>query len=205
MTDSKQSARFKSVVRVLAISVAVLIPTAALAHFCGQGRMTGGGKLIVADNGGTQFDITNGFVTNGYELHCDGSGSNNLEVNGHDPNGSKFKLDTLLGAFCHGDDSSTPPAAGFSIYEGVGNGTWKSGNDSQSACAEWVFVDGQGGPQNNKSYIRVTTTDPLPVEGDGTNLCPADVGVTSVGKCPGPTVLLVPLGTPLRGQNQAHK
>jgi hypothetical protein len=27
-------------------------------------------------------------TTNGYELHCDGSLPNNLEINAHDPNGS---------------------------------------------------------------------------------------------------------------------
>ncbi len=46
MTDSKQSAWFKGMVRVSAISLGVLLSTTALAWFCGTGRMTGGGKLV---------------------------------------------------------------------------------------------------------------------------------------------------------------
>src|SRR5213083_1385319 len=125
MTNRERPAWFKSVVRVSVVAMVVLVPTMALAHFCGAGRMTGGGKLVVADSNGNQVDV-NGYVTNGYELHCDGSLPNNLEVNGHDPNGSRFKLDVLQSAFCHGDGESTPPAAGFSTFEGVGNGTFTS-------------------------------------------------------------------------------
>src|SRR5258708_30548009 len=84
MTDSKQSAWFKGMVRVSAISLAVLLPATALAWFCGAGRMTGGGKLVsvISDVGGV--DVTSP-STNGYELHCDNSLPNNLEVNSHDP------------------------------------------------------------------------------------------------------------------------
>ncbi len=151
MTDSKQSAWFKGVVRVSAISLAVLLPATALAWFCGTGRMTGGGKLVsvISDVGGV--DVTSP-TTNGYELHCD----NSLR------------------------------------------GTWSNGNTSIAACAEWIFIDGQGSPQNNSSYIRITDLPPLGT----TDICD---GGTSVNTCPGNTLLLVPAQTPLKGQNQAHK
>src|SRR5258708_22104117 len=94
MTDSKQSAWFKGMVRVSAISLAVLLPATALAWFCGAGRMTGGGKLVsvISDVGGV--DVTSP-STNGYELHCDNSLTHNLEGNSHDPNCLHFHLHTL--------------------------------------------------------------------------------------------------------------
>ncbi len=203
MTDSKQSAWFKGMVRVSAISLAVLLPATALAWFCGAGgRMTGGGKLVsvTSDVGGV--DVTSP-TTNGYELHCDNSLPNNLEVNSHDPNGFHFHLDTLQTANCYTTyGNQNPPAAGFDTFDALGSGTWSNGNTSIPACAEWKFIDGQGSPQNNSSYIRITDSPPLPT----TEICDApNTPSTSVGLCPGNTVLLVPAQTPLKGQNQAHK
>src|SRR5213592_1488422 len=196
MTDGRQSAWFKCVV---AISLAFLLPTAALAWFCGTGRMTGGGKLVSLVGDTDQIDVTSP-TTNGYELHCDGSLPNNLEVNSHDPNGFHFHLDTLQTANCFTTEGNqNPPSADFDTFAGVGSGTWSSGNDSIAACAEWVFIDGQGTPQNNNSYIRITDQPPL----ETTDIC--FEGGTSVDQCPGNTVLLVPAQTPLKGQNQAHK
>jgi len=202
MTDSKQSAWFKGMVRVSAISLAVLLPATALAWFCGAGRMTGGGKLVsvISDVGGV--DVTSP-TTNGYELHCDNSLPNNLEVNSHDPNGFHFHLDTLQTANCYTTyGNQNPPAAGFDTFDALGSGTWSNGNTSIPACAEWIFIDGQGSPQHNSSYIRITDSSPLPT----TEICDApNTPSTSVGLCPGNTVLLVPAQTPLKGQNQAHK
>ena len=174
---SKQSAWFKCVVRVSAISLAVLLPTAALAWFCGTGRMTGGGKLVSLVGDTDQIDVTSP-TTNGYELHCDGSLPNNLEINSHDPNGFHFHLDTLQTANCFTTyGNQNPPSAGFDTFAGVGSGTWSNGNTSITACAEWVFID----------------------------ICLDSGPTTSVGTCPGNTVLFVPAQTPLKGQNQAHK
>jgi len=196
MTNSKHSTWFRWAVKVLAISLTVLVPTTALAWWCGTGRMTGGGKLVSLSNG---VDVTSP-TTNGYELHCDGSFPNNLEVNSHDPNGFHFHLDILQTANCHTlNGNQNPPAASFDTFEGVGSGSWSNGNTHVDACAEWVFIDGQGTPQNNSSYIRITDQPPLA----DTDIC--NPPATSVGKCPGNTVLLVPAQTPLKGQNQAHK
>jgi hypothetical protein len=203
-----RSARFKCVVWLSVIAATLLIPASALAWFCGSGRMTGGGKLIqVSDSSGTTDDVFSAVTTNGYELHCDGSLPNNLEINRHDPNGTKFKLDVLQSANCitlYGNQK--PPAANFDTFEGVGIGTWKSGNDSIPACAEWIFIDGQGTPQNNSDYIRITTLGETDTSID---ICPAVGGTSTIPACSGTTLLQV--GTPitgqvlLRGQNQAHK
>src|SRR4029078_9219304 len=100
MTDSKQSAWFRCVVKISAISLVLLLPTTALAWWCGTGRMTGGGHLVSVVSDTAQIDVTSP-TTNGYELHCDGSLPNNLEINAHDPNGSRFHLDTLQTANSH--------------------------------------------------------------------------------------------------------
>ena len=200
MTDSKQSAWFRCVVKISAISLVLLLPTTALAWWCGTGRMTGGGKLVSVVSDTAQIDVTSP-TTNGYELHCDGSLPNNLEINAHDPNGSHFHLDTLQTANCYTTyGEQRPPAANFDTFDGVGSGTWSTGNTKIDACAEWRFIDGQGTPQNNSSYIRVTDLPPL----ETTDIC-TEVPSTPVGACPGNTVLYVPLQTPLKGQNQAHK
>jgi len=197
--NSKQPGWLKGVVKIAAIGMAVLLPTTALAWFCGSGRMTGGGKLVSVIADTSQVDVTSP-TSNGYELHCQGDHHNNLEVNSHDPNGFHFHLDTLQTANCYttnGDQN--PPSASFDTFDALGSGTWANGNTKIAACAEWIFIDGQGIPQNNSSYIRITDQPPL----ETTDIC--FTGGTSKGLCPGNTVLLVPAQTPLSGQNQAHK
>jgi hypothetical protein len=182
------------------IGLALLLPASAYAWFCGTGRMTGGGKLVslVSQVGGV--DVTSP-TTNGYELHCDGDLPNNLEVNSHDPNGSHFHLETLQTANCYTTNGAqNPPSANFDTFDGVGSGTWSDGNTTIAACAEWRFIDGQGSPQNNSSYIRITDQPPLTT----TDIC-FGPSQSAVGTCPGNTLLLVPAQTPLSGQNQAHK
>src|SRR5262245_59571523 len=109
----KHSVRRKWMVSLLTFGIAAALPvTTAYAWWCGTGRMTGGGKMVslVSDSGGLN-DVTSP-TSNGYELHCDGSWPNNLEINSHDPNGYKFKLDELQTANCwlqYGNQN--PPAA----------------------------------------------------------------------------------------------
>ena len=199
MTNDKKPLPVSRALKVSAITLVFLIPATGLAWFCGTGRMTGGGKLVslVADS--VEVDVTSP-TTNGYELHCDGRHSNNLEVNSHDPNGFHFHLEVLQTANCYTTyGNQSPPRADFDTFEGVGAGRWRNGNTTIAACAEWVFIDGQGVPQNNSSYIRITDQPPL----ETTDICfPPS---SSVGTCPGNTVLLVPTQTPLKGQNQAHR
>jgi hypothetical protein len=184
-------------IQAATIALAAFIPvTTAFAWFCGDGRMTGGGKLVALD----AVDVTSP-TTNGYELHCDGSQPNNLQINSHDPNGPHWHMAGLQTANCYQQfGQQNPPAAGFDTFEGLGVGEYSIGNDRIWACAEWIFVDGQGIPQNNSSYIRITDLPPLP----DTDICPSPPG-TVIGKCPGNTLLLVQAQTPLKGQNQAHK
>jgi hypothetical protein len=202
--NGKQSTWFKWTIWACAIGLAVVVPTTTYAWFCGAtGRMTGGGKLVSLLSVVGQVDVTSP-TTNGYELHCTEkrSNSNNLEINSHDPNGFHFHLDDLQTANCYTTNGGqNPPTADFDTFAGVGAGTWSNGNTKIDACAEWIFIDGQGIPQNNSSYIRVTDQPPL----DTTDLCEANPPTSNIGVCPGNTVLLVPAQTPLNGQNQAHK
>ncbi len=117
MTHTKQSAWFKSGVRVLVILVLLVVPASLLAWFCGTGRMTGGGKLLqCTSDGSTCVDVTGATsptsagVTNGYELHCDGSYPNNLQINDHLSSSFHFHLEILMTANCFDDGlaSSTP-------------------------------------------------------------------------------------------------
>jgi hypothetical protein len=206
MNSIKQRAWFKSVVRVAVVLVLLVIPGSLLAWFCGTGRMTGGGKLLqCTSDGSTCVDVTGATsptsagVTNGYELHCDGSLPNNLEINDHLSNGFHFHLDTLMTANCFDDGlaSPNPPAANFDVFVGQGNGTWSKGGTQVPACAEWYFVD-HGSGHASSSYIRITDTP-----NSATDFCPSQI--TPPNTCPGTQLLLVPLAPLLSGQNQAHK
>lgn len=202
MISIKKLAWFKSVVPLATILV-LLVPASLLAWFCGTGRMTGGGKLLLCTPDNSMcVDVigapaTNSGVTNGYELHCDGSLPNNLEINDH-LGTFKFKLDILQTANCiTTGPGPNPPAAGFDTFIGQGNGTWGHGGTTQPACAEWAFAD-YGGGQSSESYIRITDTPST-----STDFCPSQTS-TSPTACPGNVLLLAPFG-PLSGQNQAHK
>lgn len=206
MTHIKQGAWFKSVVRVAVVSVLLVVPASLLAWFCGTGRMTGGGKLLQCTSDGTTcVDVTGATsptsagVTNGYELHCDGSLPNNLEINDHLSNSFHFHLETLMTANCIDDGlaSPNPPAADFDVFIGQGNGTWSNGSTTSPACAEWYFVD-HGSGHGSSSYIRITDTP-----NTGTDFCPSQT--TPPNTCPGTQLLLVPYAPLLSGQNQAHK
>jgi len=64
MTHTKQSAWFKSGVRVLVILVLLVVPASLLAWFCGTGRMTGGGKLLqCTSDGSTCVDVTGCYLS----------------------------------------------------------------------------------------------------------------------------------------------
>lgn len=208
MTNSKQRVWFKSVVRVAVILVLLVVPASLLAWFCGTGRMTGGGKLLqCTSDGSICVDVTGATsptsagVTNGYELHCDGSAPNNLEINDHLSNGFHFHLETLMTANCFDDGlaSPNPPAADFDVFVGQGNGTWSDGSASIPACAEWYFVD-HGSGHASSSYIRITDTPSTT-----TDFCSTEQQPTPPHTCLGTQLLLVPFAPLLSGQNQAHK
>jgi len=206
MTSIKQSAWFKSGVRVLVILVLLVVPASLLAWFCGSGRMTGGGKLLqCTSDGSICVDVTGATsptsagVTNGYELHCNGGLPNNLEINDHLSSSFHFHLEILNTANCFDDGlaSPNPPQAEFDVFVGQGNGTWSDGKTSIPACAEWYFVD-HGSGHASSSYIRITDTPSTT-----SDFCPSQT--TPPHTCLGTQLLLVPFAPLLSGQNQAHE
>lgn len=209
MPNTKQSVWFKSGVRVLVILVLLVVPASLLAWFCGTGRMTGGGKLLqCTSDGSICVDVTGATsptsagVTNGYELHCNGDLPNELEINDHLSSSFHFHLEILQTANCFDDGASpNPPAAGFDVFVGQGNGTWSDGSTTGiPACAEWYFVD-HGAGHDSSSYIRITDTPSTTID-----FCDVSPQTTPPRTCPlGKQLLLVPLAPLLSGQNQAHK
>ena len=75
--------------------------------------MTGGGSVFTANPGR---------VTHGFELHCDISLPNNLQINWG--KGNKFHLTSLDSATCSDDpnQSEKKPVAGFDTFVGSGVG-----------------------------------------------------------------------------------
>ena len=135
-------------------AMAILWPTwrvalLAQSYYQELGRMTGGGNCTTA--AGVK-------VTHGFELHCDASGSNNLEVNWQDQTGShRFHLDELETAICPADsrDIEEQPVAGFNTFIGSGTGTF---DGSTAAVATWVFSDqGEPGKDNDGLVITIVT------------------------------------------------
>ena len=93
-------------------------------------RMTGGGSVFKMD------DVR---VTRGFEIHCDLSEPNNLEVNWL--GGNKFHLTELTSAICTDDpdiDQDPPPGTPFDTFDGEGTGRL---NGVDGATIQFVFVD----------------------------------------------------------------
>lgn len=93
------------------------------------GRMTGGGSV---------FTVQNARVTRGFEIHCDLTPPNNLEVNW--PGGNNFHMNTLTNAVCTDDPLiiQFPPAAPFDTFTADGVGKL---NNVEGATIHFVFVD----------------------------------------------------------------
>jgi hypothetical protein len=115
-------------------------------------RMTGGGHLD---------DATYGRVSHGFELHCDLSLPNNLEVNwgeGNSPNkkeSHKFKLDVLTSAACTDDpaiDPDPPRDTGLDTFTGSGTGEY---DHVPGAVATWTFTDAGEPGRNDRMKITV--------------------------------------------------
>jgi hypothetical protein len=94
-----------------------------------KGRMTGGGSVFTDDNAR---------VTLGFEIHCDLSKPNNLQVNW--PGGNKFHMLELTSAICTDDPAinQKPPVAPLDTFTGVGTGRF---NGVEGATINFIFVD----------------------------------------------------------------
>jgi len=92
------------------------------------GRMTGGGS---------NFTASGVRITKGFEIHCDLSTPNNIQVNWP---GNRFHLTSLAGAVCTEDPDITqaPPEAPFDTFTGDGTGKL---NGDEGATIHFVFVD----------------------------------------------------------------
>jgi len=109
------------------------------------GRMTGGGSVFFTDETGAQVRVTRGF-----ELHCDITLPNNLQVNWK--GGNKFHLTELTDAVCteNPDILQFPPDAPFDTFEGWGVGrlTIVGVGKDIVGYIHFIFVD-EGEPGKN--------------------------------------------------------
>lgn len=116
------------------------------------GRMTGGGSV---------FTDENVRVTRGFEIHCDLSKPNNLEINWK--GGKKFHLTTLTYAECYDDPEydMIPPEAPFDTFIGEGIGKL---NKLDGATISFRFEDHGEPGKNDVAMITIWEPgNPVPV------------------------------------------
>ena len=109
-----------------------------------DGRMTGGGSVDGTD------------VRHGFEIHCDLSKPNNVEVNW---SGNRFHMENLDFAFCTEDANidQAPPNAAFDTFTGNGTGRF---NGEDGATINFVFVDaGEPGKGVDSAMITIWDKD----------------------------------------------
>jgi hypothetical protein len=120
-------------------------------------RWTGGGSIFTGANdfalsttGGSLPAGTR--ITHGFELHCDLSAPNNLEINWG--GGQDFHLTTLTNAVCFHDPSiggPAPPAADCNTIIAAGVGKF---NGVDGYNIEFTFTDqGEPGTSDTASYL----------------------------------------------------
>ena len=117
-----------------------------------NGRMTGGGSIFNNNN------MENERVTHGFEIHCDKSEPNNLEVNWP---GNHFHMLDLKYAICTDDESiiQKPPVAPFDTFFGRGTGRL---NGVDCARIEFIFVD--AGEPGTKDTALIKIWDPSGID-----------------------------------------
>jgi hypothetical protein len=113
-------------------------------------RMTGGGFVD---------DPVFGRVRHGFELHCDMSTPNNLEVNwGRGRDSHRFHLGVLTSASCIDDpaiEPDPPRDTGLDTFNGSGSGDF---DGDPGATAQWTFTD--AGEPGKNDRMRITILDP---------------------------------------------
>lgn len=110
-----------------------------------DGRMTGGGSAFTSDNVR---------ITHGFELHCDLSEPNRLQVNWE---GNRFHMTELLSARCTDNPAfdEGQPKAGFDTFDGIGVGRY---NGVDGFDITFQFVD--DGEPGTSDIDRIVITDP---------------------------------------------
>jgi hypothetical protein len=111
-------------------------------------RMNGGGWVNAS---------IYGKVTHGFELHCDLSPPNNLEVNWGRRPSHRFHLAVLTSAFCTDDpsiDPDPPPGTGLDTFAGSGTGDY---DGQPNATAHWIFTD--AGEPGFNDRMKITILD----------------------------------------------
>ena len=108
-----------------------------------KGRMTGGGSVFTDDNAR---------VTLGFEIHCDLSKPNNLQVNW--PDGNKFHMLELTSAICTDDPAINPkpPVAPLDTFTGEGTGRF---NGVEGATINFIFVDKGEPGKSDTAWIKI--------------------------------------------------
>jgi hypothetical protein len=114
-------------------------------------RMTGGGFVD---------DAVYGRIRHGFELHCDLSEPNNLEVNwGRGRDSHQFHLAVLTSAACTDDpgiDPDPPPGTGLDTFNGSGSGRL---DGDPGATAQWTFTDAGEPGHNDRMRIMILDAD----------------------------------------------
>jgi hypothetical protein len=107
-----------------------------------EGSMTGGGSV---------FTIPGLQVTHGFELNCDGSSPNNLQVNWDE---HVFHLENLTAFGCEDREiNEFPPEAGFDTYSGLGTGRL---DGIPGARIVFLFTDAGEPGTNDLAQIRIS-------------------------------------------------
>ena len=93
------------------------------------GRMTGGGSIFYDNSPAIR-------VTRGFEIHCDLSVPNKLQVNEHGGAKLKFHLEVLTAATCTDEPgyNEIPPPAGFDTFVGTGTGKLDGVENAGDIC-----------------------------------------------------------------------
>jgi hypothetical protein len=140
----------------------------------GNGRFTGGGKLVVSNT------LT---VTKGFEVECDlDPAHENLELNW--TGGNHFHMDTITSANCTKPGIPNPPTAMVNKIVATGTGSY---NGVEGYTVEFTLIDnGEPGTFDAAGFVVCQTANPL-----------SCAGSTNV-------VLNIPVQTVTTGNIQAH-
>lgn len=114
--------------------------------------MTGGGwilKVPLSPEGNPGFKVTHGF-----EINCDGEGSNNLQINWN--RGNHFHMTSVLEVQCRDDPDIDEghPDADFDTMHGWGMGSY---NNEDGFCVEWDFTDAGEPGRNDRMHVEIGT------------------------------------------------